>query len=84
MRLYYLQTLKVLADRQHINWQRYKTNRHYWHELRNTNLQQPFNQLTRLFDYIWYGEFQIDDQHFRQAQQAFKTFEQTITRKAMP
>ena len=84
VRLYYLQTLKVLADRQHINWQRYKTNRHYWHELRNTNLQQPFNQLTRLFDYIWYGEFQIDDQHFRQAQQAFQTFEQTITRKATP
>lgn len=74
IRLYYLQTLKILSDKDLIQWQAHKTNRQYRQELKNNALKEPFNQLTRLFDYVWYGEFLIDDHIFEQAQNQFKDF----------
>jgi hypothetical protein len=76
IRLYYLQTLKSLSDKNLIHWQSHKTNKQYRQELKNSALKEPFNRLTHLFDYIWYGEFPIDEPTFEQAQSQFKAFEQ--------
>ncbi|OON69746.1 DUF4129 domain-containing protein [Hymenobacter sp. CRA2] len=60
-RLGYLLVLKALTDRDLIYWQPNKTNHQYQTELRAAAPQrQPsFAELTRQFEYVWYGEFEL-------------------------
>ncbi len=57
LRLGYLQLLKHLADRGLIAWQPDKTNHAYLAELPAAGPLRPaFRELTRQFEYVWYGE----------------------------
>lgn len=56
VRLGYLQTLKQLTDQGLIRWQPDKTNHDYLFELPPGPLPDAFRELTRQFDYVWYGE----------------------------
>lgn len=81
VRLLYLQTLKQLSDRQLIHWKKEKTNAEYLYEL-NTSLQKPFGSLTREFEYIWYGEFVIDEPRFFTIKKSFAAFAEGLGGKA--
>lgn len=61
VRLGYLQLLKQLSDGQLINWQPNKTNQAYLRELtaQRPALRAPFAELTRQFEYVWYGELPL-------------------------
>jgi hypothetical protein len=74
IRLYYLQSLKELNDRQLISWQIDKTNRDYYYELSGKNIQAPFEGITTLFNWIWYGDKPIDQHSFQTAAEQFKHF----------
>lgn len=74
VRLFYLHSLKVLNDKQLISWQPEKTNQTYVNELKDPGQQQQFSQLTRNFEYIWYGEFFIDQENFKALKQDFDQF----------
>lgn len=78
IRLYYLKTLKDLADRKLIHWQADKTNHDYLRELETGTFHEPFAELTRVFEVAWYGETQLDEQGFRDAQQQFTQFAQLV------
>ncbi|MEJ7659862.1 MAG: DUF4129 domain-containing protein [Hymenobacter sp.] len=58
LRLGYLQLLKQLTDRDFIAWQPDKTNQTYLRELAASHPAAcpAFAELTRQFDYSWYGE----------------------------
>ncbi len=56
VRLGYLRVLRQLSDRQLINWQPDKTNHDYLYELPPGPLPEAFRELTRQFEYVWYGE----------------------------
>ncbi|OIN57719.1 DUF4129 domain-containing protein [Arsenicibacter rosenii] len=66
IRLLYLQTLKQLTDKRLIDWKPDKTNRQYLVELIHTPLHQDFDRLTTRFEYVWYGDFPVDEQSYRQ------------------
>ncbi len=76
VRIHYLQALKRLTDRELIDWQVNKTNADYLLELREQqpSLISPFSNITRLFDYIWYGNFEIDADSYQQVDREFDTF----------
>lgn len=74
VRLLYLQTLKQLTDRQLIDWKPDKTNTQYAFELANQPFAQPFNALTRDFDYVWYGNFPVSKAQFEQLRADFAAF----------
>lgn len=76
VRLLYLKTLKFLADRELIDWQPDKTNQAYVRELAETRLEKDFEALTHQFEYIWYGDFNIDRSSFLQIEHAFHQFNQ--------
>lgn len=63
VRLHYLQILKELSDKNLVKWQSNKTNRSYVYEVKHT-LRQSFEAITRQFDYVWYGNFTIEEQEF--------------------
>jgi len=66
VRLFYLSSLKKLNDKQLISWQPEKTNQTYINELENLQQRQRFKLLTIQFEYIWYGDFSLDEENFNQ------------------
>ena len=74
VRLLYLKCLKQLSDRELIHWQIDKTNTAYYYELSNPGQREAFGELTRRFEYIWYGEWVIDEQTFGRVNQSFQQF----------
>lgn len=78
VRLYYLKSLKQLSDAGLIHWQPDKTNTAYINELQNMNLREAFTVLTRQFEFIWYGDFDINAQSFQNIKTLFGHFKQTM------
>lgn len=81
VRLLYLQNLKLLSDKSLINWQPNKTNRDYQYELYQTGFYTLFAQITRVFNYVWYGNFTIDAQHFSVVNQLFANFSNQLNQQ---
>jgi len=71
IRYYYLSVLKKLSDSELINWESQKTNTDYITELADDSLKNKFQNITRLYDFIWYGSFEVDETSFHKAQQKF-------------
>jgi len=79
IRYYYLYTLQVMTDKNLIDWQLQKTNDDYLKELKRTELKEPFRTITRLYDYIWYGNFDMDEAKYIKAEHAFIQLQKTLT-----
>ncbi|WEK19090.1 MAG: DUF4129 domain-containing protein [Candidatus Pedobacter colombiensis] len=74
VRLFYLRSLKLLNDKELIDWQPEKTNQTYINEIIDPDRKQQFAMLTRQFEYIWYGEFFIDQEGFKAVKGSFERF----------
>lgn len=75
VRYQFLFVLKKLNDKKLILWNPEKTNKDYVAELKVPHLKNEFSNLSYIFDYVWYGEFSIDEQgyvKFRDQYQSFK------------
>ncbi|SHK93695.1 protein of unknown function [Hymenobacter psychrotolerans DSM 18569] len=80
VRLGYLHVLKQLADRSLIRWQPDKTNHDYLFELPAGPLPEAFRELTRQFDYVWYGEHDdLTPAHYAQARATRLAFQQLLS-----
>jgi hypothetical protein len=64
VRFLYLKTLKLLTDNKFVNWEQQKTNNDYISEIIDTTLKKSFENTTRIYDFVWYGNFQIDYAQF--------------------
>jgi len=78
VRMLYLKSLKQLSDTHLIKWQIDKTNSAYIDELTNAHQRQLFSSLTLQFEYVWYGEFVIDGQTFKNINTVFQDFNKGI------
>jgi hypothetical protein len=78
IRLYYLQCLKTLNDARLITYGMEKPNSNYLAQLKGTKLYTDFFKLTRDFDYVWYGQFNISKTLFQKMQQEYKVFKNNI------
>lgn len=67
VRLRYLQGLHLLAQKGHVDIQLGKTNVDYLYEIREPQAKSHFAKLARLFDFIWYGEFEAQAKHGQQS-----------------
>jgi hypothetical protein len=74
VRLLYLQTLKQLSDTGRIHYKPDKTNRQYVYELANASLKPDFERLTSQFEFVWYGDFPVDETQFASLRTAFNAF----------
>lgn len=71
IRYYYLWLLKSLSDKEIIEWDIEKTNSDYLYEIKSENLKDSFKYLSYIYDYSWYGEFEINETDFLKAEKAF-------------
>lgn len=80
VRFLYLNTLQKLADRKIFELNNNKTNFEYANEVRNQPFANQFASLTLKYEYIWYGEYPVDESLFRQLQEDFNYFNKSISR----
>ncbi|MEM7187276.1 MAG: DUF4129 domain-containing protein [Bacteroidota bacterium] len=74
VRYLFLKALKQLSFRNLIAWHYDKTNLDYYHEIEHPELKERFKKLSYLYDYVWYGEFDLDATGFENAQTDFERF----------
>lgn len=79
VRYYYLWLLKVMAQNNYIEWDIEKTNSDYLYELQKPIHREEFTYLSYLYNYIWYGEFEIDETMFKKAENRFKNALKTFS-----
>lgn len=78
IRLHFLKLLKELTDKNLITWRTDKTNNDYFIELSNTKYSSNFKELAFLYEYIWYGNFQLDEADFLATIEKFKLFQTNV------
>lgn len=81
VRLLYLETLKMLSEKNIIRYAKHKTNYEYLLAMRKHPLFKDFEMLTLQFDYVWYGNFDIDEAGFEKMTQTFRHFQSNLTAK---
>lgn len=74
IRYQFLLVLKKLSGQKYINWNPEKTNKDYLSEIINPNLKEKFKKLIYIFDYVWYGEFSIDEEKYQELKKKFSDF----------
>ncbi|WP_313093157.1 DUF4129 domain-containing protein [Chryseobacterium flavum] len=74
VRYQFLFILKKLSDKKLINWNPEKTNKDYTAELKASQLKNDFSDLAYIFDYVWYGEFDIEEQDYQKFKNQYQGF----------
>ncbi len=72
IRYYYLFALKRLSEKNMIAWDHEKTNYDYYQEIENTTLKNQFQYISYIYNYCWYGEFDIDINEFETGEKSFQ------------
>jgi len=78
IRYYYLWLLKEMTTAELIDYDVEKTNSDYYNELLSENVKEEFSYTSYLYNYIWYGEFNVDHDQFSKAKHAFINFLRSI------
>lgn len=78
IRLLFLKSLKLLADKHHILWQPGKTNHDYLNELSAQNLKTGFNELNFYFEYAWYGNFTINEALYKKVDTLYNDWKTNV------
>lgn len=78
IRLEYLFALRRLSEAGRIRWSREKTNRDYAAELRGTRLERPFQEVTSIYEFAWYGEMSVTVSEYDGISRRFTGFRQSV------
>lgn len=79
IRFYYLWVLQKLSDKNYIKYNKDKTDYDYFLELGQRPIKEDFSQNTYLYDYVWYGKFELNEHQFTMAESIFQRTIQKIT-----
>ncbi|HAM97635.1 MAG TPA: hypothetical protein DCQ26_03410 [Marinilabiliales bacterium] len=78
IRLWHNLIIKELHYHQYIFWKEHKTNRDLLLEMKNARLATGFQQLTRFYEYTWYGGFVIGIEQYQFISQEYQEYLQSI------
>jgi hypothetical protein len=78
IRYQYLKGLRLLSERGWIRYHAQATNHDYVYQLSQHPVAGDFRFLTQVYDYVWYGEFALNDEQFTRLQTDFKRFYQVV------
>ena len=73
IRIYFTLILQLLIARELIKWKREKTNHEYLFEMQRGTIKNSFADCTRIFDLVWYGEYELDKSRFEKIQLRFQS-----------
>lgn len=73
----YQKALHILKDLHLIDWRIDKTNHDYLYELKDHPSADYFSRLTYFYEYVDYGDFEIDEVRFKTIEKVYKHFRST-------
>ncbi len=78
VRYQFLKILKLLSQKNIIDWHFEKTNVDYEREIKHSNLQVAFKNASYLYENIWYGEQPIDEARYAKTSSRFTNLNNLI------
>jgi len=81
IRYYYIKLLKELDINRLIKWEAGKTNRDYKKELKSNPIIDNFVSLSGIYEYSWYGQFEVDEINFQSWQSNFISVIKNLDKK---
>lgn len=71
-RLLFLHLLKTMAQKNVIEYNTHKTNFDYLFALSNSKIYPAFANVVKAYEYVWYGEFEVNETQFNSIKQEFE------------
>lgn len=78
VRYRYMWLLQLLQQRELILYRTDKTNYEYYTELSGSPYKQPFRQLTRQYEYAWYGSYALSETAYHEYQDLFNDLKKQL------
>ena len=78
VRFHYLLILQKLSEAGLIDYQYSKTDEEYLAEIQAKELGRQFSQITRIYDFIWYGNFAVSAGNYPRAKKEFEQMQEQI------
>jgi len=79
VRYLFLKSLKLLSEKELIELRNNKTNYQYLSEIKNNRISSAFQIATSRFEWIWYGDFPVDEKVMKSSQKDFNELFGLIT-----
>ena len=73
IRFLHLRNLKLLSEKNIIEWEVRKTNLDFYNEIKDNDLKKLFHHTYWIYDYVWFGNFPINKTQFETYQHDFLT-----------
>jgi len=71
VRYQFIKLLKKMVSKNIIVWDADKTNTDYRYEINSSHISEKFEQVSRIYEYFWYGEFLLDSPGYYKAESLF-------------
>lgn len=78
VRIYFTFILKELIRKNYIHWKKEKTNHIYLLEMVGKPNAHQFSEAVRVYDLVWYGEYELDQFAFEQLQVVLNDYYQLL------
>jgi hypothetical protein len=78
VRIYFTFILKELIQKNWIQWKKDKTNHHYIMEVASRPKSDLFRECVRIYDLVWYGEYEINKPIFELLQPTLLNYYQSL------
>ena len=78
VRYYYLNELRKLDELHLIDYEYQKTNKDYSEEIKDEGIRKHFYEITKLYEFIWYGSFQVSETDYRLVEKGFLRMEKVL------
>lgn len=79
VRYLHLQNIQRLAHKNIVEWNYRKTNHDFLAEIKDNALKAGFNETATLFNYIWFGDFKINQADYERFKTDFILFKNLIS-----
>jgi len=81
VRIYFTFILKELIRKSWIFWKKEKTNYDYILEMQKTKNKHQFAECVRIYDLVWYGEYEIDEETYKLIHPALESYYKSLDPK---
>lgn len=81
VRIYFTFILKELIRKSWIFWKKEKTNYHYFLEMHSKPNSSVFGECVRIYDLVWYGEYDISRENFEQLKPTLEHYYKSLDPK---
>ncbi|WP_334125904.1 hypothetical protein [Empedobacter brevis] len=78
VRYLHYQNLQNLDKKGWIEWDSKKTNQQFINQIKDEKTRISFHQNTKIFNQVWFGEFPLDNEKYKELKTIFNQFNQSV------